>query len=67
MLVWQDMPAMFWEDPFNDGVYYRHPQEKAQHTHELTRMIEVFPCYFLLPLVVICLEISKSHLAGLRL
>ncbi|EIE19333.1 hypothetical protein COCSUDRAFT_58627 [Coccomyxa subellipsoidea C-169] len=40
MLVWQDMPAMFWEDPFNDGVYYRHPQEKAQHTYELTRMIE---------------------------
>ncbi|EIE19334.1 hypothetical protein COCSUDRAFT_44686 [Coccomyxa subellipsoidea C-169] len=40
MLVWQDMPSLFWEDPFNDGLYYRHPQEKAQHTHELTRMIE---------------------------
>lgn len=41
MLVWQDMPSMFYEDPFNAGISYRHPQEKAQHMHELQRMIEV--------------------------
>ncbi len=58
MLVWQDMPSLFWEDPFNDGLYYRHPQEKAQHTHELTRMIEVNHS-FLLPslLLIFCCAI----------
>ncbi|BDA43732.1 probable beta-glucuronidase [Coccomyxa sp. Obi] len=40
MLVWQDMPSMFYEDPFNAGISYRLPQEKAQHMHELQRMIE---------------------------
>lgn len=49
MLVWQDTPSMFYEDPFNAGISYRHPQEKAQHMHEMQRMIEVIlhhePCY----------------------
>lgn len=40
MLVWQDMPSMFYEDPFNAGIAYRQPQEKAQHMHELQRMVE---------------------------
>ena len=41
MLVWQDMPSMYWEDPFSAGPSYRAPSEKQQHQHELTRMIEV--------------------------
>ena len=41
MLVWQDMPGMYWEDPFSAGPSYRSPVEKQQHQHELTRMIEV--------------------------
>ena len=41
MLVWQDMPSMYWEDPFSAGPSYRAPVEKKQHEHELTRMIEV--------------------------
>ena len=41
MLVWQDMPSMYWEDPFSAGPSYRSPVEKRQHQHELTRMIEV--------------------------
>lgn len=40
MLVWQDMPSMYWEDPFSAGPSYRSPAEKRQHEHELTRMIE---------------------------
>ena len=40
MLVWQDMPSMYWEDPFSAGPSYRAPSEKQQHQHELTRMIE---------------------------
>jgi hypothetical protein len=40
MLVWQDMPSMYWEDPFSAGPGYRAPSEKQQHQHELTRMIE---------------------------
>ena len=40
MLVWQDMPSMYWEDPFSAGPSYRAPAEKRQHQHELTRMIE---------------------------
>ena len=41
MLVWQDMPSMYWEDPFSAGPSYRSPAEKRQHQYELTRMIEV--------------------------
>ena len=41
ILVWQDMPVMYWEDPFNSGISYRAPKEKAQHQHELQRMVEV--------------------------
>ncbi|CAL8464673.1 g4208 [Coccomyxa elongata] len=47
MLVWQDMPAMYWEDPFSQGEFYRADAEKAQFEHELTRMIDEhrsFPC-----------------------
>lgn len=41
LLVWQDTPVMYWEDPFNDGIYYRHPKEKEQHMKEMAHMIEV--------------------------
>ena len=37
----QDMPAMYWEDPFSQGESYRGHGEKAQFEHELTRMIDV--------------------------
>ena len=36
MLVWQDMPSMYWEDPFSAGPSYRSPVEKQQHQHALT-------------------------------
>jgi hypothetical protein len=41
MLVWQDMPSMYWEDPFSAGPGFRAPSEKRQFEHELTRLIEV--------------------------
>ena len=40
MLVWQDMPSMYWEDPFSAGPGFRAPSEKRQFEHELTRLIE---------------------------
>ena len=49
MLVWQDMPSMYWEDPFSAGPGFRAPSEKRQFEHELTRLIEVsLPLAFLL-------------------
>jgi hypothetical protein len=49
MLVWQDMPSMYWEDPFSTGPGFRAPGEKRQFERELTRLIEVschFGCHF---------------------
>lgn len=41
LVMVQDMPAMYWEDPFSQGESYRAAAEKVQFEHELTRMIEV--------------------------
>lgn len=54
ILVWQDMPVMYWEDPFNSGISYRAPKEKAQHQHELQRMVEVLR--FMIHVVIIVIE-----------
>jgi hypothetical protein len=44
-MVWQDMPSMYWEDPYTGAqpgdIAYRTPPEKAQFEHELQRLIEV--------------------------
>ena len=56
MLVWQDTPSLFYEDPFNAGISYRHPLEKAQHMHEMQRMIEVIFHYK--PLLHTCIYLD---------
>lgn len=53
ILVWQDMPVMYWEDPFNSGISYRAPKEKAQHQHELQRMVEVLRLMILVVISVL--------------
>ncbi|CAK0785159.1 hypothetical protein CVIRNUC_008365 [Coccomyxa viridis] len=41
MLIWQDMPSMYWEDPYSGliGDSWRSSDEKAQFRLELQRMV----------------------------